>query len=90
MPIYIPITDCSRLPSPQQVNLADVVRAAPLLDTAGARTGSAAKTIEQKPFASKRAKRRSVKAVSWESMRSADASLEAQVWELAQSYGYTR
>lgn len=72
------------------MNLTDVVGAAPLLGAAGARTDSAAKIIEQKPFASKRAKRRTVKPVSWESMRSADASLEAQVWELAQSYGYTR
>lgn len=89
MPVYI--AGCSLLPSPQQVNLNDVVRAAPLLGTSGARTDAAAKKIiEQKPFASKRAKRRTAKAVSWESMRSADASLEAQVWELAQSYGYTR
>lgn len=48
------------------------------------------KDLRQKPFSSKRSGKRTVQYVSWDAMRSADAALEAKVWELAKSYGYSR
>lgn len=70
--------------------LSEVVAAAPQLsDSLGG--VDAARRIAQKPFASKRWRgKRKPKPVTWETMRSADASLEQQIWELAQSYGYSR
>lgn len=74
-----------------QVNLSEVVEAASLLGTHMVSSGGASPTaFKQKPFSSKRRGRRTVKTVTWEAMRSADAGLEAKVWELAQSYGYSR
>ncbi|CAN0059479.1 unnamed protein product [Ascophyllum nodosum] len=70
----------------ETVKLSEVVHAAPQLDPNGL-LGSP-EAFQQKPFSSKRGRTR--KEVSWESMRSADAQLEARVWELSKSYGYTR
>ena len=52
--------------------------------------GTSAKDLKQKPFSSKSNGRRKIQYVSWDAMRSADAELEAKVWELAQLYGYSR
>lgn len=66
-----------------------VIAASQLSDTLGG-VESASK-IAQKPFASKRGLgKMKPKSVTWEQMRLADAALEQQVWELAESYGYER
>lgn len=77
------------------MDLSEVIAAAPhmrgLVEVAkDSRGGGPVITVEQQPFVSKRGRGKRSKAVTWEWMRSADASLEEQVWELAQSYGYSR
>jgi len=49
------------------------------------------KEVQQQPFKRKsKTKTKDRQEVTWEEMKSLDASLEAKVWELAQRYGYTR
>ncbi|CAM9312950.1 unnamed protein product [Discosporangium mesarthrocarpum] len=71
----------------EQVDLSEVVAAAPLL---AAKSRTSGGKVEQKSFSSKRLKGRSQKKLTWKDLREADPALEAQVWELAQSYGYSR
>lgn len=73
-----------------QMVLSEVVAAVPQLsDSVGGL--DAAMKITQRSFTSKRGQgRRPPRAITWERLRSADASLEQEVWKLAQSYGYSR
>lgn len=70
------------------MKLSEVAQAALQLDPNGLLV--IPETFFQKPFASKRGEGPARQTVSWEMMQSVDADLEAKVWELAQSYGYSR
>lgn len=74
------------------MDLSEVIDAAPQLlgSSANAQDAIARSRLEKASFVSKRARRKTWKPVTWEWMRAADASLEARIWELAQTYGYSR
>lgn len=71
-----------------QVKLSEVAEAVLQMDPDGLFV--IPETFVQKPFTSKRGKGPTRQTVSWEMMQSVDPTLEARVWELAQSYGYSR